>query len=190
MGKHGQHEDEGVILLRNAFLHVPKYSASRPTPPSAKWSCNIFETDSDRMQSNGGKVKTKFTIQQAMKAWRGGGEISTISLTSELGGVGEERRALVALRPGKTLGTLCIGGGRSAGMDVCGKSRPHRDSIPGPTIPYWNNGGHHSLGRMLWTGQRPCKLFCWQPKLKMSLCLITYHATETYGEWRYSPTHS
>jgi hypothetical protein len=44
MGKHGQHEDEGVISLRNAFLQVPKYSASRPTPPSAKWSCNIFET--------------------------------------------------------------------------------------------------------------------------------------------------
>jgi len=70
MGKHGQKEDEGVILLRNAFLHVPKYSASRPKPPSAKWPRVILETDSDRMQSNGSKVK--FTLQQAMKVVGGG----------------------------------------------------------------------------------------------------------------------
>ena len=51
--------------------------------------------------------------------------------------MGGERHALVAFRPGKTIGTHCIGGrmGRSAGLDVCGKSRPHRDSIPGPIFP-------------------------------------------------------
>jgi hypothetical protein len=90
------------------------------------------------MHSNGGKVKTNFTLQQAMKVgeeWKG--YSSTFSLTSELGGVGGERHALVAFRPGKTIGTHCMGGwmGRSAGLDVCGKSRPHRDSIPGPTFP-------------------------------------------------------
>jgi hypothetical protein len=26
--------------------------------------------------------------------------------------------------------------GRRAGLDMCGKSRPHRDSIPGPSSPY------------------------------------------------------
>jgi hypothetical protein len=26
--------------------------------------------------------------------------------------------------------------GSSAGLDRCGKSRPHRDSIPGPSNPY------------------------------------------------------
>ena len=72
-----------------------------------------------------------------MKARGGKGVELYLSLTSELGGVGGEHRALVALRPGKTIGTHCIGGwkNRSAIMDVCGKSRPHRDSIPGPTIP-------------------------------------------------------
>ena len=91
------------------------------------------------MQSNRSKVKTKFTLQQVMKAgWRGGwGYSSTLPLTSEIGGVACERRALVALRPGKALGTHCTAGwmGRSAGMDMCGKFRPQRDSITGPTIP-------------------------------------------------------
>jgi len=34
-------------------------------------------------------------------------------------------------------GTHCIEGwvGRRAGLDECGKSRPHRDSIPGPSSP-------------------------------------------------------
>ena len=34
---------------------------------------------------------------------------------------------------GKRPGTLCIGGwvGPRAGLDGCGKSRPHLDSIPG-----------------------------------------------------------
>ena len=34
-------------------------------------------------------------------------------------------------------GTHCIGGwvGPRAGLDGCGKSRPHRDSIPGPSSP-------------------------------------------------------
>jgi len=80
MGKNEQFEDEGIILLRNAFLHVPKYSASRPTPPSAKWPRIIFETDSDRMQSNGGKVKTKLTLQQAMKVQGGGGSRGATAL--------------------------------------------------------------------------------------------------------------
>jgi len=38
---------------------------------------------------------------------------------------------------------------------------------------------------MISAGQSPCKLFCLQPKLKMSLCLIMYHADESYGEWTY-----
>ena len=42
-----------------------------------------------------------------------------------------------ALPPRKRPGTLCIGGlvGPRAGVDRCGKSRPHRDSIPGPSSP-------------------------------------------------------
>ena len=41
------------------------------------------------------------------------------------------------LYPREGPGTHCIGGwvGLRAGLDGCGKSRPHRDSIPGPSSP-------------------------------------------------------
>jgi hypothetical protein len=41
------------------------------------------------------------------------------------------------LYPQERLGTHCIGGwvGPRAGLDVCEKSRPHGDSIPGPSSP-------------------------------------------------------
>ena len=39
--------------------------------------------------------------------------------------------------PRERLGSHCIGVwvGLGAGLDKCGKSRPHRDSIPGPSSP-------------------------------------------------------
>jgi hypothetical protein len=39
------------------------------------------------------------------------------------------------LYPRERRGTHCIGGwvGPRVGLDVCEKSRPHRDSIPGPS---------------------------------------------------------
>jgi len=42
------------------------------------------------------------------------------------------------LYPRERLGTHCIGGwvGPRAVLDGCGKSRPHRDSIPGPSSPW------------------------------------------------------
>jgi hypothetical protein len=51
--------------------------------------------------------------------------------------VGGERHAPVTLSPGKRPGTHCIGGwvGPKAGLDGCGKSLPHWDSIPGPSSP-------------------------------------------------------
>jgi len=41
------------------------------------------------------------------------------------------------LYPRETPGTHCIGGwvATTAGLDWCGKTRPHRDSIPGPSKP-------------------------------------------------------
>jgi hypothetical protein len=49
--------------------------------------------------------------------------------------VGGQLHAPAALPPGKRPGTHCIGGwlGPRAGLDGCGKSRAHRDSIPGPS---------------------------------------------------------
>ena len=57
----------------------------------------------------------------------------TLPSTSALDGVGGQRHAPAALPPGRRPGTHCIGGwvGPRAGLDGCGKSRPHRDSIPG-----------------------------------------------------------
>ena len=42
------------------------------------------------------------------------------------------------LYPRERPGTCCTGGwvGPRAGLDGCGKSRPHRDSIPGPSSPW------------------------------------------------------
>ena len=56
-------------------------------------------------------------------------------------GVGGQRHVPTALAPppqGKRHGNHCIGGwvGPRAGLDGCGKSHHHRDSIPGPPIPY------------------------------------------------------
>jgi hypothetical protein len=55
---------------------------------------------------------------------------STLSLTSALDGVGGQRHAPAALT-----GTHRIEGwvGLRARLDECGKSRPHRDSTPGPS---------------------------------------------------------
>ena len=46
-------------------------------------------------------------------------------------GVGSQRHTPAALAPGKRPGTDCIGGwvGPRVGLDGCGKSRLHRDSI-------------------------------------------------------------
>ena len=62
---------------------------------------------------------------------------TTLPLTSELDGVGGQHEAVAALSPENSPGTHCTGGwvGPRAGLDRCGKSRPHRDSIPGPSSP-------------------------------------------------------
>jgi len=62
---------------------------------------------------------------------------STLPLTLALNGVGGQRHAPAALPTGKRLSTHCIGGwvDLRARLDGCGKSRPHRDSIPEPSRP-------------------------------------------------------
>jgi hypothetical protein len=51
-------------------------------------------------------------------------------------------------------GTHCTGGwvGPRACLDMCEKSHPHRDSIPGPSSPYIYQLGYptHSLYNKLW----------------------------------------
>ena len=88
----------------------------------------------------GGKGKSKGKIHIITGHEGAEGEqrhSSTLSLTSALDGVGGQRHAPAALPPGKWPGTHCIEGyvGPTAGLDGCGKSRPHRDSIPGTSSP-------------------------------------------------------
>jgi hypothetical protein len=78
------------------------------------------------------EVKVKFTQEEAASAWRGSRGIALLFLHlrrwMEMGG---QRHAPAALTPGKKPGTHCVGGwvGPRAGLDGCGKSRHHRDSI-------------------------------------------------------------
>ena len=80
------------------------------------------------------KVKVEFTLEQTTKAQKG--YSSTLSLTSALDGVGGQRTPR-PLYPQERPGTHSIGGwvGRRAGLEGCGKSRPHRHPIPGPSSP-------------------------------------------------------
>jgi hypothetical protein len=65
--------------------------------------------------------------------------IHTLSLTSALDGVGGQRHAPATLLPGERPGTHFIRSWMSprAGLESCGKSRPYRDSIFGPSSQYW-----------------------------------------------------
>jgi hypothetical protein len=59
---------------------------------------------------------------------------STLPSASALDGVGGQRHAPAALPPGKTSYTILWMGPRAV-LNECGKSLPHRDSIPGPPSP-------------------------------------------------------
>jgi hypothetical protein len=68
----------------------------------------------------------------------GGGEVELYSFsTSALGEGGWVSTTPRPLYPQEITGTHCIRGwvGPRAGLDVCEKSRPPRDSIPGPSSP-------------------------------------------------------
>ena len=81
-------------------------------------------------------VKVTFTLEQAMKAQKGRRGIALLCLSSRRKmGVGDQRQAPAALPPGDSVPTVGGWVGPRAGLDGCGKSRPHRDSTPGPSRP-------------------------------------------------------
>jgi len=82
------------------------------------------------------KVKVKFTLEQATKAQRGSRGIALLFNLSTRWGVWSMQLPS-HFTPGKRPGTHCIGGwvGPRASLEGCGKSCPHRDSIPGPSSP-------------------------------------------------------
>ena len=79
-------------------------------------------------------MNLKFTLEHIGKAQKGSRGVTTLSLTSALLGVWVISAKPWPLYPREFSCTHCIGGwiGPRAGLDRCGKSRLHRDSIPGP----------------------------------------------------------
>jgi hypothetical protein len=84
-----------------------------------------------------GKVRVKVSYNRPQRAQRGSRGIALLMLD-----LGARRGWVVSatprpLYPQERPGTHCTGGwvGLRAGLDVCEKSFPHRDSIPGPSSP-------------------------------------------------------
>jgi hypothetical protein len=82
-------------------------------------------------------IKVKFTLEQTTKALKGSKGIALFIFN-----LGTRRERVVSatawpLYSRKRPDTHCIGGwvGTRAGLDGCRKSRPHRDSILGPSSP-------------------------------------------------------
>jgi hypothetical protein len=82
-------------------------------------------------------TKVKFTLLQASWPLRGGRgiDLPILNLGTRKGWV--VRTTPRPLYPRERPGTHCTVGwvGPTAGLDVCEKSRPHRDSIHGPSSP-------------------------------------------------------
>jgi len=110
------------------------------------WNINFCDSNTFPVWHNVSlrKVKVKCTLVQALRlctgctAHRGSRDIALLFLdhgTREGWGVSFTHPA--AHYPRERPGTPCIGGwvDPMAGLDGCGKSRPHRDSIPGPYKP-------------------------------------------------------
>ena len=87
--------------------------------------------------------KVNCTLVQALRlctghtAHRGSRGIAHSFLTTALEGSEGSVSHPAALYPRERPGTYCTGGwvGPRAGLDRCRKSRPHRDSIAGPSSP-------------------------------------------------------
>jgi len=87
--------------------------------------------------------KIKCTLVQALSLCtgrtprRGSRGIALLFLDHGTKGVRGQHHAPAAFYPRERPGTHCTGGwvGPRGGLDRCGKSRPHRDSIPVPSSP-------------------------------------------------------
>ena len=83
-------------------------------------------------------IQVGFTLSQATKALRESRGIAILYFRPRhQKGVKGQRHAPAAPYPRETPGTHCTGGwvGLRTGLDRCRKSRPHQDSIPGPSSP-------------------------------------------------------
>ena len=131
---------------QNSTVVGPKLSNELPRSSSTDLTQTVRCKSllcSDQSQYCYREVK-KCTLVQALRictgraAHRGSRGIALLFLDHGTGRcVRGQRHTPAALCPWERLGTLCTGGcaGSGAGLDRCGKSRPHRDWIPGPSSP-------------------------------------------------------
>jgi hypothetical protein len=76
-------------------------------------------------------------FSQATKALRESRSIALLCFQTSALEVRGQRHALATFYTRERLSTHCTGGwvGPRAGLDRCGKTRPHQDSIPRPSRP-------------------------------------------------------
>ena len=126
-----------------------------------------------------------FTLSQATKSLRESRGIALLYFRPlHLNGVRGQRHAPAAPYPRERPGTHCTGGwvGLRTGLDRCGKSRRHRDSIPGPSRSrYTDYATRPSKGYV-----RPIYLsmsFCWL--WWNTLAVVTWSHLDTFEDFHF-----
>ena len=117
------------MSVRNLVLQCRKLTSVKSP------STDILKTSNRCTPTYEGKVHPGTGHEDPEGEW---GYSSTLFfLTSALYGSGWSTPRLYRFMPGKRPGTHYTGGwvGPRDGLNGCGKSRPHRDSIPGPSSP-------------------------------------------------------
>jgi hypothetical protein len=94
-------------------------------------------------------VNVKFTLKQATKAQRGSRGIALLFFNLGARGMWVVNSTIRPYYPRERPGTHCTGGwvGPMVGLDGCRRSRPHGDSIPGPSSP-WRVAKPTALSRL------------------------------------------
>ena len=135
---------EGRSSRRKTWTSITVSTTSTtPTDPESNPGLRSKRPERN-YQIHGVKVKVNCTFVQAMRlctgrtAHRGSRGIALpFHDHGTRRGVRGQRQAAAALYPRERPGNHCTGGwvGPRAGLERCGKSRPHRDSIPRPSSP-------------------------------------------------------
>jgi hypothetical protein len=96
------------------------------TPGAVRSICWLYTV---RSESRCALIKTRFSIERIIVSWNWIKNLHTLQVL--------HFNAPAACYPRERPGTHCTGGwvGPRAGLDRCGKSHPHRDSISGPSSP-------------------------------------------------------
>jgi hypothetical protein len=135
-----------ILLIKNCFLIIVtiRVKTCQPTNRLSSLTCYVVFLFHLQFEENKYK-KVKFTLVQALRlctgrtAHRGSrGLALTFHDQRHYKGVRNQRHAPAAIYPRVRPGARCTGCwvGPETGLDRCGKSCFHWDSIPGPSSSY------------------------------------------------------